>query len=218
MTGPTKSNHSGRFILSGALAGAVSTLVFTMVHDIFISNIWPMLGIMLVTGAICGACISWSYGLLVEQPSIGNWLVYNLIYDGMLILLGLVSVLLFEPVTTIAALSTAGDLPMDLLGQAMPMTAVFTVLMAIGITLIYGFTWQKFGVVLLTSTLLVLLLGHNVFIIGLVEIPRGSFYLVLEMFGLIILLNVVYVIGFVLLEWKHLRVAGATYHKSPTMI
>ena len=93
---------------------------------------------------------------------------------------------------------------MDLLGQAMPLAAVFTVLMAVSITRLYGFSWSKFGVVLLTSVLLVLLLGHNVFIIGLVEIPRGSIYLVLEMFGLIILLNVVYVIGFVLLEWKNL--------------
>ena len=204
MTGGMSRINNGRFALSGALAGAVSTLVFTVVHEIFISNIWPMLGIMLVAGGLCGACISWSYSLLVKRPLLGTWLIYNLIYDGMLILLGFVSVFLFEPVTTIAALSATGDLPMDLLGQALPMATVFTVLMAVTITLLHGFSWSKFGVVLLTSVLLVLLLGHNVFVIGLVEIPRGSIYLVLEMFGLIVLLNVVYAIGFVLLEWKSL--------------
>jgi hypothetical protein len=208
MNGQTNAARNGRFPLTGALAGAIATFVFTIVHDLFISNIWPMFVMMVVTGALCGACISWSYGLLVKRPSLHSWLVYNLIYDGMLILLGIVSVLLFEPVTTIAALSASGDLPMDLLGQAMPMAAVFTLLMSVVITLGYGFSWQKFGVVLLTSVLLVLLLGHNMFIIGLVDIPRGSLYLVLEMFGLIILLNVVYAAVFVLFERKNLFISN----------
>ena len=194
-----------RFVSSGALAGAVSTLVFTVVHDIFISDIWSMLVIMLVAGVLCGVCISWSFGLLVARPSWHSWLLYNMILNGLLILLGLVSVLLFEPITTIAQLSAAGGLPMDLLGQALPLAAVFTLLMAVGITLGYGRSWGKFGAVLLTSVILVLLLGHNVFILGLVEIPRGSFYLVLEMFGLILLLNVVYVTAFISLEHKQLQ-------------
>lgn len=196
----TTSIQNGRFPLTGAVAGATSTFVFTIVHDIFISNIWPMFVIMAVTGALCGACISWSYGLLVKRPSLRSWLVYNLIYDGNLILLGLVSVLLFEPMTTIAAVSASEGMPTDLLGQAMPMATIFTLLMAIVITWGYGRSWAKFGAVLGTSVLLVLLLGHNVFIIGLVDIPRGSLYLVLEMFGLILLLNVVYVVVFVVLN------------------
>jgi len=199
-----KDKNLACFIRSGALAGAVSTVIFTIVHEIFISNIWSMLVIMLFAGVLCGACIGGSYALLVERPSLPGWLLYNLILNGMLILLGIVSVVLFEPTTTIAALSAAGGLPLDLLGQALPMTAVFTLLMVIGITWGYGRSWERFGAVLLTTVLLVLLLGHNVFILGLVAIPRGAFYLVLEMFGLIILLNVVYVVGFVLLEWRRL--------------
>lgn len=196
----TTSRSNGRFALNGAIAGAISTFVFTIVHHIFISNIWPMFVIMAGMGALCGGCIGWSYGLLVERPSRRSWLVYNLIYVAMLILLGLLSLWLFEPVTTIAALSASGGVPLDLLGQALPMTAVFTLVMSIVITLEYGRSWAKFGVVFVTSVLLVLLLGHNVFIIGLVDIPRGSFYLVLEMFGLIILLNLVYVLVFALLD------------------
>lgn len=204
MTKAANSNNNGRFVLTGALAGSISTFVFTIIHDIFISNIWSMFVIMLVTGTLCGACISWSYGLLVERQSLRSWLIYNLVYDGMLILLGVVSVLLFEPVTTIAALSASGGLPVGLLAEAMPMTAVFTLLMAVAITWAYGRSWAQFGAVLLTSIILVLLLGHNVFIIGLVDIPRGSLYLVLEMFSLIILLNVVYVVAFIALERKNL--------------
>jgi len=98
---------NGRFLLMGALAGAVATFVFTAVHYVFISNIWSMLLIMLVAGALCGACISFSYGLLAARPSLRSWVVYNLIYDGMLILLGVVSVLIFQPVTSMAALSAS---------------------------------------------------------------------------------------------------------------
>lgn len=197
--------NMARFVGSGAIAGAISTLVFTIVHDIFISDIWSMLVIMLVSGALCGVCISWSFGLLVERPSLRSWLLYNMILNGMLILLGVVSLLLFEPIISMAALSTSDGPPVGLLGQALPMAAVFTLVMAVLITVGYGRSWPRFGAVLLTSVLLVLLLGHNVFILGLVDIPRGSLYLVLEMFGLIILLNVVYVAAFMGLEYKQLH-------------
>ncbi len=196
--------NMARFVGSGALAGAISTLVFTVVHDIFISDIWSMLVIMLVSGALCGMCIGWSFGLLVARPSLRGWLMYNMILNGMLILLGIVSLLLFEPIISMAALSGSDGPPLDLLGQALPLAAVFTLIMAVLITIGYGRGWPRFCAVLITSILLVLLLGHNVFILGLIEIPRGSLYLVLEMFGLILLLNLVYVAAFLGLEHKQL--------------
>ncbi len=202
MTTQMNLEGNGRAASLGALAGGVSTIVFTIVHDLLISNIWFMLLPMLVAGALCGALLSWSYGLLVAAPSGRSWLAYNLIHLGLLILLGLVSLLLLEPVTTMAALAASGEMPGDLFGQALPMTAVYTVLMAGLITMGYGYSWKKFGAVLLTSVTLVLLLGHNVFILGLIDIPRGSFYLVGKMFGLIILLDGVYMVVFALLAWR----------------
>jgi len=103
-------------------------------------------------------------------------------------------VLLFEPVTTMAALIAANGPPEALIGQALPVTAVFTLAMAVAISLVYGFNWRRFGVILLTCTTLVLLLGLNVSVIGLVSIPRGSWYLVAEMFGLILALNAALVV------------------------
>ena len=44
----------------------------------------------------------------------------------------------------------------------------------------------------------------NVSVIGLVYIPRGSLYLVLELLGLILAINVVYVAVFIALERKSL--------------
>lgn len=193
-----------RFALSGALAGTFSALIFTVIHYIFISDIWFSLMIMLVAGALCGASLAWSYAMLVNKSSLRSWLAYNLLYDAMFVLLALVSVLIFEPVTSMAALISLNGPPDDLIVQAMPITAIFTFVMALIISVIYGFRWSRFGSALLTSVVLVLLLGLNVSVIGLVTIPRGSWYLVFEMLGLILVLNVVFVASFVVLERKTL--------------
>ncbi|RMH01652.1 MAG: hypothetical protein D6706_01595, partial [Chloroflexi bacterium] len=62
---------------SGALAGAVAVVAFTIIHHIFISNIWFSFPMMLVAGAVCGGCVAWSFGQPVERPSPGRWLRYN---------------------------------------------------------------------------------------------------------------------------------------------
>jgi len=203
-----QADQRPRWAFSGATGGVISAFIFVVIHDIFISDIWSMMAIMLVAGALCGAVLGWSYSLLVKRPSLKSWLAYNLLYDGMFILLGLVSVLVFEPVTTMAALIAVNGPPEALIGQALPVTAVFTVIMAVTISLIYGFSYRfslsHFGAALLTCTTLVLLLGLNVSVIGLVSIPRGSWYLVGEMFALILVLNAVLVIVCAGLERKTL--------------
>jgi len=187
-------------LLIGAMSGIASTLVFTIVQDIFISAIWFMLLPMLVAGALCGALVSWSYGLLVATPSQRGWLIYNLVYVALFGLLGVASVLFFEPVTTMAAVVTLNGPPTELIDQAMPMTIIFTLGMAILITLLYSRSISKFLAVFLTCTVLVALLGLNVSAIGLVEIPSGSLVVIAELFGLIVALNAVYVIVYLALE------------------
>jgi hypothetical protein len=196
MTAGASSASKGRYAASGAVAGGVSTVLFAVIHDIFISDIWFSLVPMLAAGALCGLCVAWSYALLVSAPSPGSWLRYNLLYVAMFALLGALSGLLFEPVTTMAAVVSANGPPDALIGQARPLTAAFTVGMATLVTLLYRAGWKRFGAVLLTCAVLVLLLGLNVSVIGLVSIPRGSLYLVAEMFGLIVALNAVYVAVF----------------------
>ena len=201
----TKRGTSGtisHYARSGAAAGAASAFTFAIIHHLFISNIWFSLIFMMVAGAVCGLCVGWSYGLLVEAPSMGSWMRYNLLYVAMFLLLGAASVLAYEPVTTIAALVAADEPPGDLIGQALPMTAVFTLAAAVLVSLLYGRSWARFGAILLTCMVLVLLLGLNISTIGLVDIPRGSFYLVMELFGLILAINVVYVAAFIALERK----------------
>jgi hypothetical protein len=192
------------YIRSGAVAGAASAFAFALIHDVFISDIWFSLLIMMVAGAVCGVCVGWSYGLLVEKPSVGSWLRYNMLYVAMFVLLGVASVLVYDPMTTIAALVAANEPPGELIRQAMPMTVVFTLATAAVVNLLYGRSWPRFGAILLTCAVLVLALGLNISVIGLVYIPRGSLYLVAELLGLILAINVVYVTLFIALERKSL--------------
>jgi len=187
-------------LFTGAISGVVSTLSFIIVHGIFISDIWFMLLPMLAAGALCGALVSWSYRFVVMDPSTRNWLIYNLIYVALFGLLGVVSVLFFEPVTTMAAMVTLNGPPTALIDQAMPMTIVFTLSMAVLITLRYGRSITKFLAVLLTCMVLVALLGLNVSVIGLVDIPSGSLAVIAELFGLIVALNAVYMCMYLILK------------------
>ncbi len=189
---------------SGAIAGAASTVVFAAVHALFISDIWWSLLLMMAAGGVCGLCLGWSYRLLFDPPEASSWLRYNMLYVAMFALLGLLSVLLYEPVTTLAAVVAANEPPSDLFGQAMPMTVLFTLASAILLGKLYGRRWSHYGAILLTCIILVLLLGLNVSAIGLVDVPRDSLYLIFELFGLIFVLNAVYAVLFIALERKSL--------------
>ena len=142
----------------GAVAGALSALVFTIIHGLMISQIWFMLMPMLVAGAICGLCLSWSYIMLVETPSVGGWLRYHLLYLLLLFGLGPISLALYEPMMTIPELlSSPNGLPDVLVQAVLPFTAVYTLLMALFITWLYGRRWSRLLVVLPTCAMLMLL-------------------------------------------------------------
>ncbi len=194
----------GRFVRSGAIAGAVSAFAFVVIHDLFISDIWYSVVPMLMAGAVCGLCIGWTFGLLFSPPSASGWLWYNAVYLVMFAGLGIVSVLVYEPVTTVAAVISANAPPGDLFRRAAPVTILFTLVMAAFLGVRYGRGWQHYGAILLTCTVLVLLLGLNVSAIGLVEVPSGSLYLIAELFGLIFALNVIFAGVFLAIERKSL--------------
>lgn len=184
------------------MAGGLSTFAFTAVHHLLISNIWFSFPFMLVAGALCGLCISWSFGLVARQ-TVGGWLRYNLLHVIVLVLLGVTSALVFDPVVSMAALMQSNGPPDALIAKALPMTLVFTLVAALVLSALYGLSWRNFGAILLTSGVLVLLLGLNISALGLVSIPRGSFYLVAEFLGLVVLLDIVYAAAFLALGWKN---------------
>ncbi len=199
------SDRPGHFVRSGAVAGVVSVLVFTLAHQLLINNIWLSFPIMAAAGGACGASLAWTYGLLFKRPSFKNWLGYNLFYDAVFLLLAAVSVAVFEPVISMAALLAGGPPPPELTAQGFPLVALFIVLTTAAAALLFrARRWAQWAALLLTSALLLLLLGMNVALIGLVGIPDQGGWVVAEFFGYILLLNAVFVATFILLERTNL--------------
>ena len=191
--------YNGHYLRSGALSGAVAAFVFTAFHQLVISNIWASLPIMMIAGALCGLCVAWSYQRLFPASSLGGWVRYNLVYVVMFVLMSAVSVAIYEPITTMAAVIEGGS-PDELYGEALLMTVIFTIAAAIAINLMFGRRRSTYVPVFVTCVVLVLTLGLNVAIIGLVVIPIDSAYLVAEFLGLILFLDLAFVAAFVAFE------------------
>lgn len=188
-------------LFAGVIAGTASSLAFTILHGLIISNIWFMLIPMLVAGAMCGFFISWSYEILVDKPSVAGWLNYNFLYIVLLFLLGPISLLLFEPIMTIPELvSSPNGLPAELFQEVLPFVALYTPLMAFIITRLHSRHWTAYGVILITCAVLVFLLGLNIAAMGLVFLTSGWMIMLLEVVGLVVALNLVYVAVYLLVE------------------
>jgi hypothetical protein len=189
------------------VAGVVSVTVFSAVHYLLISNIWDMLGVMAVAGALSGLCLTWTYGRLADHPSVAGWIRYNLTYVVGFAFVPALSVVMFEPVMTFAE-AAESDGPLDgLILEALPMTIAVTVAIAVFVSWRYGTLRRDFGPVLITVVVLMLFLGLNLTIIGLVEFSGGRLRIVGGFIGLILVVGFVFVVTFLGLERKRLRPA-----------
>ena len=118
-----------------------------------------------------------------------------MLYVTILVVLGAVSLVMFEPVTTIAELLKSNEPPRGLIGQALPVTVLFTVGSAGLLTVMYRPGWQGGISILVTTLVIVLSLGLNISILGLVFVPRSSFYVIGEVAALIVALALVYAVS-----------------------
>jgi len=123
----------------------------------------------------------------------------------MFILIALCSIIIFEPVTTVTEVMQAKTPPDELIKKALPLSEIFIVSFSIIMGFLFGKKIIDYILILLTNSVLMIFLGLNVSIIGLVKIPSDSFYLVFELFALIITIFIVYAGVFILLERKSLR-------------
>jgi ketosteroid isomerase-like protein len=198
-----------RTALSGALAGCVTTVVFTVLHHLLISDIWFSLVPMLVVGALCGASLAWSYGLLFPAPAVRSWIGYNAAYLALLVALGAGSIIVFEPITSTAALMAAGGAPPpELFRGALPFAIGFTLAAVAALGLLWARTVAGWAALLWTCAMVVFLFGLNISLIGLVELGPEGAYLVGLFFALTAAILAVNAAAFAGLERRRLF-AGA---------
>jgi len=153
----------------GALSGFVVVSGFTVVHNVFITDIWFNVGPMLFAGLLCGFCIVWSYRQGVADHSTAAWFRYAGLYAAELIALGAVSLAVLRPRYTMAELLVADDAFEQLLGPSVPLMFGAIAVGTILVWLYYGRRWLALVPILVTQGLLVFLLGHQFAFLGLVE-------------------------------------------------
>ncbi len=183
----------------GVISGAIAVVVFTAVHHLTISNIWPMLPVMLVAGALCGWSIAWSYCGLFGRYSPRTWLGYNAAHLMVFAALGVASVAVFDPVTTVAAVMARGG-PVDhLIAQALPMTVVFIGAATVAMGAVWAPRWHDYLRLLVTISVLMLFLGSNISVLGLVDFGGAPLGPAITFFALTFLLAAVYALVFSIL-------------------
>lgn len=183
----------------GALSGGLTVLVFVMIHDLWISDIWFNIGPMVFSGAVCGLVIVWSYGKAVPEHSPRRWFVYNGFNAGLLVVLGAVSFLVLDPKLTMAEAMVLDDALAELIPPALPLM-IGAIL--VGTLLLWSAYGRRSGTlvpILLTQVLLVFLVGHNLAILGLVELSADLVTVFVEFIGLTAYLGVGFAAGLMLL-------------------
>jgi hypothetical protein len=104
-------------------------------------------------------------------------------------------------VTTIAELLKSNKPPRALIGQALPVTILFTVCSAGLLILLNRPGWLGGVAILVTTLVIVLFLGLNISILGLVFIAKSSLYVIWEVVALIVVLALVYAVAMAYL-WR----------------
>lgn len=175
-------------LLSGVVAGASASVLFTGLHHATISDIWFALVPMVIAGAVCGLCLAWSYRRLFARPTTRSWLGYNGAFIAVYVLLGAVSMLVYEPIAAAAALLASNEPPSELIRAAMPLSVAAALAGA-------GAMWWRWGrsavdalALLITHSLLMVLLGLNISILGLVQWTGEAATVLAGFFGLVVAL------------------------------
>lgn len=190
--------------IAGAAAGMITVLGFTVLHQLIISDIWFSFVPMLVAGAVCGAALAWSYVVLERPGTPSTWWAYVAVHTATLLLLGVASVLAFDPVVPMAVVVAANEPPTGLIARAMPLTAAFTVAAAGALSLLWGRSLPKFSASLVASAILVTLLGLNVSALGLVRLSGDGAWVVAEFLALIVVIMLGFGLAFLALERRSL--------------
>ncbi len=207
-TSPAAGGQGKAPVRDGALAGAVSAVAFAAVHQLTISNIWGMVIPMVIAGALCGMCIAWTFVRLVQQRTMWSWIGYNAIYLALMVGLAATSMIVFEPVTTMAAVIASAGPVDDLIVRAMPMTVTFVLASTVLLGVALAKVWSDYLRLLLGVATLTVLLGLNLSVVGLVEMSGHSLGPVALFFALIVLLGAAYTAAYAAMQWAVLNGSG----------
>lgn len=196
----SRSLADGPSAISGLLGGSLAVVAFAVIHDLWIADIWFNIAPMAISGAACGWSVVFSYRKTTVAHSWRRWTVYNAACALLLVGLGAASFLLLDPRFTMAEMMNADDALARLLPPAMPLIVGGSIVGTLLLWLVFGRRKQAVLPILIAQVMLMFLVGHNLAILGLVEIPADQSYRVLEFVGVTVFLAAGFAAGVALVE------------------
>lgn len=148
----------------------------------------------------CAWCLVWSYNAAVEPHLTRRWLAYNGSYAVLLVLLGAASFVVLEPQFVMAELMDADDALQLVLPHGVPLMVGAAAIGTLALWALYGRKPRALIPILVTQALLVFLVGHNLAILGIVEMTSGLLLVGAEFVGLTVFLAGVFAGGVVLFQ------------------
>ena len=181
--------------VAGAAGGALSTLGFIAIHDLWILDIWNIAGPMVSAGVACGWALTWSYRSTLGRHSTRRWVRYVGMAVLILAVLGGASFLALTPQYSLVEASNMDDALAVLLPPATPLMAVAVLFGTAAVWLSFGRRQRALGPVLVAQALLVFFVGHNLAILGLIEFSADAVRAYAEFVGLTVMLAAGYLAG-----------------------
>lgn len=145
-----------------------------MIHMWMIVELWSFFLPMLIAGIVCGIAIAVAFAVVSPGSGRRRWLAFNAVFFLLLFLLGVLSVIVFEPKTSLPALMAGIGPPPELIQWTLPLLLPFTVGSAVVLGASFGSRWWHALALLPASALVMLLLGVNIAAFGLVELSSSA--------------------------------------------
>lgn len=181
-------NH---LLISGALAGVITSIIFVVVHNILISKIWFITPFAVIIGALTGISLGWAYTTIYENLNTNNLVFFLLIFSLPMVIIEFLT-FFSERKYTIDELTNQQTFPTELLIKTF--IPIIPVLLVAGFLIgwIFGKTYEAIFASIVANSLILIGIGHNVPILNQVII-EDNFLLIrgkIILYGILVIMVV----------------------------
>ncbi|MFW9779526.1 MAG: hypothetical protein ACFFE8_11780 [Candidatus Heimdallarchaeota archaeon] len=206
---------SSSFLLSGTLAGTITSVIFILLHFLFIADIFFILPVAIILGALTGGCLAWAYLRIFNSFDLQNLTKFLALFSIPMILVDLVT-LFSEKTYSFEELVESQTLPPDFLARVI--FPIIPIVLLSGIAIGWYFGKDRKAVIpAISANVMVLIgIGHNVPFINMVSVDNLVLFLEIKLFFylILIIMVIVYGITLVILERSSLSYKFTLYFKS----
>lgn len=187
-------------IWSGIIAAMLTSIVFVGLHHVVISPIWFILPFALLFGGLTGWGLAMSQSLFFQANSLLSSVKTIGLYFLPILILDLIIAVFVDPIFSMEEASNDANTGI-LLGVAFAIVIPYSLAYGLLQGLIIHPTRIGILTSMLTNTVILTGIGHNIPLFNLVETPTNKFWVHLFSLGLIALLSILYIVLFQIFLW-----------------